>query len=712
MSYINNLSFSLTSKIPTILQTESSECGLACLAMVCNYYGNHINLFDLRQNYSISIKGSTLEDLVKISSKLNLSTRALRIELEEIQYLRLPCILHINMDHFIVLKEIKKNKIIVIDPAIGQRAYTYAEFSEIFTGIVLELWPTSNFETKENVKNFRIISLLRDLKSYLPSFSYLLILAIVLEIFGLLSPLYMQFILDNVIPEGNIQLLSTLTLAFLILLIFSIIVSTIQTLIGIYVSTTLNVQWKYNILNHLVNLPTNYFFKRHLGDILSRFNSIEKIQSTLTSTFLITFLNACMAIFTFGLMCYYSLKLAIISIVSLSLYLLVKILTYSTMRDYIDKGIIHGAKQSTYLMETLRGIKTIKQFNRQDSRSRNWLSLFIHQTNNSISTQKLSLIITVTYKIIFGLESLLIIWLGTNLVIDKTFTIGILMAFIAYKSQFAIRFTGLIDSYIEIKMLNLYGERLSDIVLTDQEENNSFDLNNSQKIDIKGKITVKDLSFKYGELEPEVIKDINFIIEPGQSVALTGPSGEGKSTLMNLLTSSLKPTKGEIFIDDIPLTRLGNRKLRSIIACVNQDDNLFAGNILENISFFDENMDIEWAEECSKMAGIHEEIVKMPMGYLSLVGDMGSSLSGGQKQRIFIARALYKKPNILFMDEATSHLDILKEQQINKTISQLNITRIIIAHRKETIRSNDRIITLSNGIITQDRFFKNINDQM
>lgn len=373
----------------------------------------------------------------------------------------------------------------------------------------------------------------------------------------------------------------------------------------------------------------------------------------------------------------------------------------------MERGIIHSAKQNTYLMETLRGIRIVKQFNKQNSRSRNWLSLYVNQINNSLQTQNLNISINVLYKLIFGIESLIIVFLGASAVIDKTFTIGFLMAFIAYKTQFASRFASLIDSYIQIKMLSLHGERLSDIVLTDQESDFMLDLPHKVQTEIKGKITVKNLGFKYGEMEPEILNDISFTIEPGQSVSLTGPSGEGKSTLMNLLNSSLKPTNGEILIDDISLSQLGSNNLRSIIACVNQDDTLFAGNIMENISFFDEYANEDWIIECAKMAGIHEEIIKMPMGYYSLVGDMGSTLSGGQKQRIFIARALYKKPKILFLDEATSHLDIKRERIINSTISKMDITRIIIAHRKETIFSSERIISLSNGKISQDRILGN-----
>ncbi|WP_151760162.1 peptidase domain-containing ABC transporter [Acinetobacter nosocomialis] len=702
MSYIQNLVFTFRSKVPVILQTESSECGLACLAMISSYYGHYETIFTLRQKYSVSIKGSSLSDLIKIAGQINLNSRPLRLEMDELSKLRLPCITHINMDHFVVLVSVNK-KIEVIDPSLGKRFYSIDEFSDIFTGIALEIWPNSKFEKNKKKEIFNFFHLLHDLKSLLPSFSYILILAVVLEILGLVSPLYMQFVLDNVIPEGDRQLLLTLTIAFFMLMIFNIIITTTQTLIGMFVSTTLNVQWKSNVLNHLVNIPNEYFFKRHLGDIISRFNSIDPIQSTLTSTFIITLLNACLAIFTLCLMFYFSAQLALITLIAMVLYLLLKIITYLPLRSLAEKGIILGASQNSYLMETIRGIRAIKQYNKQDERSNNWLSLFVNQTNNSLSSQKLSIVISIINKFIFGVENLLIIWFGANLVIDKTFTIGFLTAFIAYKTQFSTRFSSLIDSYFQIKMLSLHGERLSDIVLTDQEDVTAFELTPNVKQEIKGQIKAENISFKYGDFEAEIIQELNLTIDAGQSIALTGPSGCGKTTFLNLLNASLEPTSGEIFLDNIPFSQLGTKNLRSLIACVDQNDTLFAGNIIENISFFDSNVNLEWVERCAEMAGIHNEIIKMPMGYWSLVGDMGSSLSGGQKQRILIARALYQKPKILFMDEATSHLDIRKEKEINQMISELKITRVIIAHRKETIMSADRIISLKEGKICFDK---------
>ncbi|WP_407412188.1 peptidase domain-containing ABC transporter [Acinetobacter sp.] len=708
MSYIGNLNFSFFPKVPIIFQTEASECGLACVAMISSYYGHNQNIHSLRQKHAISIKGLTLKDLINICEKNNFNSRPLRLELHELANLRLPAIVHVNMDHFVVLTAVSKSTITVIDPASGTIKHNINDFSEIFTGIALELWPNSKFEEKSEVIGFKLKTLFKDLIFLSKPFSYLLVLAIVLELLSLTTPLYMQFILDNVIPFNDVNLLNLLTLAFVTLFIFNIIISTTQTLLGLFISTTLNVQWKSNILNHLVNLPNKYFVSRHLGDILSRFNAIDPIQSTLTSTLIITVLNGILAIFTLFLMFYFSPVLALISLISMLTYLVVRIVSYAPLRNYMEKGIVLSANQNTYLMETIRGIRSLKQHNKQNSRAKNWLSLFINQTNNSLSTQKLTLTISILNKFIFGIENFLIVWIGSSLVMENSFTIGFFMAYIAYKTQFAGRFSSLIDSYIQIKMLSLYGERLSDIVLTDPEKNNTLPISSEKKLSVKGDIKVENISFKYGEYENDIIENISFHILPGQSVAFTGPSGEGKTTLINILNGTLEPTKGVVYIDNIPLNKFGIDNLRSIVSCVDQNDHLFAGTILENISFFHEDPDIDYIEECAKLACIHEEINNMPMGYLTLVGDMGSSLSGGQKQRILIARALYQKPRILFMDEATSHLDTQNEKVINKNISNLNITRIFIAHRKETILSSDRIISIKNKKILFDKYTKDV----
>lgn len=709
MRYLDRLSLGLGRKLPVILQTESSECGLASIAMIAGYYGYESDLLTLRQKYPISQKGATLVTLVKIATKLNLTTRPLKLELDELNRLRLPCILHWNLNHFVVLKNVSLTKITIVDPAFGEKVVTYDEFSSHFTGIALELWPDSNFEEKNEKTSIRIFNLFGEIRGLWKSLGLILILALVLEVFSLVSPFFMQWVIDHAIVSADFNLLTTLAIGFGFLIILNSLISLLQAWVVMHMATTLNVQWKANIFHHLVNLPTSFFQKRHLGDIVSRFGSIDVIQRTLTTSFITAILDGLMTIFTLILMFMYSAKLAWIALITIFIYAVIRWIWYYPLRRATEDQIIHAAKQNTHFMETMRGINTIKQFEKQDYRQATWLSLFVNQTNAGLTTQRLTLMFGFVNKILFGLQNIIIIWLGASIVINGEFTIGILMAFLAYKNQFGSRVSSLIDKYVEVKMLSLHGERLADIVLTSQEKTNSYIFDQPSSKLLKTEIDVKSLKFRYSEDDSWIINDISFNISEGQSVAIIGSTGCGKTTLMNLLLGNLSSDSGEIKIDGVNIKNIGTDRLRSFVAYVAQDDVLFAGSISDNISFFDENVQQDWVVHCAKMASVHDEIMAMPMGYQTLVGDMGNILSGGQKQRVLLARALYRKPKILFLDEATSHLDVVKEREINQMIKSLNITRIIIAHRPETIASVDRIISLQNGCILHDRINETSN---
>jgi len=705
MHYLDRLSLGLGRKVPVALQTESSECGLACLAMIAGYYGYESDLLTLRQRYPISQKGVTLTTLVKIANKLHLTTRPLKLELEELNQLRLPCILHWDLNHFVVLKSVSATKVTIVDPALGEKVFTYDQASSHFTGIALELWPDSNFEEKKDKTSIRIFKLFGEIRGLWKSLGQILILALVLEVFSLVSPFFMQWVIDHAIVSADLNLLTTLAISFGLLIILSSLISLLQAWVVMHMATTLNIQWKANIFHHLVNLPTNFFQKRHLGDIISRFGSIDAIQRTLTTSFITAILDGLMTIFTLVLMFIYSFKLAWIAVITIFLYAVMRWIWYYPLRRATEDQIVHAAKQNTHFMETMRGIKTIKQFEKQDYRQATWLSLFVNQINAGLTTQKLNLMFGFTNKLLFGLQNIIIIWLGATFVIEGEFTVGILMAFIAYKNQFGGRVSSLIDKYVEVKMLSLHGERLADIVLTDQDKDSYSFVPEASELQ-KTEIDVKSLRFRYSDDESWILHGINFNIPEGQSVAIVGPTGCGKTTLMNLLLGNLAPEHGEIKIGGQSIKNIGSNKLRNFITYVAQDDVLFAGSILENISFFDDGFQQDWVEQCAKMAFVHDEIMAMPMGYQTLVGDMGNILSGGQKQRILLARAMYRKPKILFLDEATSHLDIIKEKEINDMIKLLNITRIIIAHRPETISSVDRIIALNNGRVVSDQMSK------
>lgn len=702
MSILNRLHLSSASRLPMLLQTEATECGLACLGMIASYHGYHSDLASLRRRFPVSQKGSTLLHLIQIAEAMQLASRPLKLDMNDLPNLRLPCILHWNLQHFVVLKSIKKNTAIIHDPAFGIRKLSLAEVSNSFTGIALELWPSSEFKPQEVAQHISLRAMMGRITGLKGALLQILLLAFGLELFSLISPLYMQWILDNVLVTGDTNLLTTLAVGFGLLVLVQTTISTLRSWMLIYMSTTLSIQWRSNVFTHLIRLPVQYFEKRHLGDVVSRFESVGTIQGTLTSSFLEGILDGIMAILTLTMMFVYSSTLPWVSLTAMLIYTLGRWIWYAPLRNATEAQLVHAAKQQSHFLESMRGVKTIKLFQNQDARRASWLTLLINQINADLRTQKLQLAYKAMNGVLFGLERVLLIWLGASLVIDGNFSAGILMAFISYREQFNGRVSSLIDKFFELKMLRLHGERLADIVFTEQE--NLVGKNPAKEsMAPQASIELRDLAFRYADQEPLVLDGINVSIAAGESVAIAGPSGCGKSTLVNIMLGILPPTRGEVLIGGVELSKIGLAGLRNMVGTVMQDDVLFSGSISDNISFFAPDADPEWIAQCAVMAAIHDEIMMMPMGYNTLTGDMGTVLSGGQKQRVVLARALYKRPRILILDEATSHLDIAREHQVNGAVNSLKITRIIVAHRPETIASADRLIVLENGKIVADQ---------
>ncbi|HEF5874879.1 TPA: peptidase domain-containing ABC transporter [Burkholderia cenocepacia] len=703
MPLLDRLSFGLGNKLPMLLQTEATECGLACLAMIAGYHGHHVDVATLRGRFPVSLKGAGLARVIEIAQRLDLGTRALKLDLDQLGQLRMPCILHWNFNHFVVLKEVSGKSAVIHDPAQGIRKVPLDVLSRSFTGVALELWPTSGFEPREAAPAVKLRALLGPVSGLSRSLVQVLVLAIALEVFTLVQPFFLQWVIDEVIVSADRDLLTVLALGFGLLVLMQQATSAIRGWTLMYFGTMLNVQWRANVFSHLLGLPVRYFEQRHLGDVVSRFGSIDAIQQTLTTSFLSAVIDGLMTIVTLAMMFVYSRVLGCVALVAIGLYALLRWLWYRPLRRATEEQIVRAAKQQSHFLETVRGVKTIKLFNRQDERRASWLSLLVEQVNAGLHVQKLQLLYQQLNGLLFGLEGVLVIWLGARMVMDGQFTVGVLMAFNAYRGQFDSRVGSLIDKYFEVKMLQLQGERLADIVFERPEPDVALRHVPGEADDLSASIEVDAIGFRYADGEPTVLDGVSFAIKPGESVALVGPSGCGKTTLVNVLLGVLAPTAGKVRIGGVDLDRLGLDRMRSLVGTVLQDDVLFAGSIGENISFFDPDADPTWIAECAQLAAVHADIAAMPMGYNTLVGDMGTVLSGGQKQRVLLARALYKRPKILVLDEATSHLDLQREQQVNAAVSALRMTRVIVAHRPETIASADRVVMLNGGRIVLDR---------
>lgn len=700
MSVTEGLSFGWGRRLPMVLQTEAAECGLACISMVAGFFGYPVDPAALRRRFGVSLKGATLKDLIGIADQIGLASRPLRLELDELHMLKLPCILHWDLSHFVVLKSVHRGGATIHDPGFGVRKLSLAQLSHHFTGIALELTPTSRFQPAAAPPRIRIRALLGNLVGIRRSLGQLLALALANEVFAMVSPLFLVWVVDQALVTADRDLLLTLVLGFSLLLLLQTAINAMRGWVLIVLGASLKVQARTNLFTHLLNLPASYFEARYIGDVMSRFGSQETLLQAITTELVVAILDGLMCGVTLILMFVFAPTLTLVVLAGALLYALLRFASYTRLRQASMEAIIWAARRDSHFLETIRGIKTIKLFNAQHERRAHWLNLLVETVNRQLVTQKLDLLFRTSNALLLGGLGILVVWLGAQRVLENLFSVGMLFAFISYKDQFLKRVSELINRLVDLQMLRLHAERLADIALTTPEPRDWFAAEGGERQ--PATIEVRNLSFRYGPNDPWVLDDISFRIEAGESVAIAGNSGCGKTTLMKLLTGLLEPSQGQILINGEPISRIGIDRYRSMIGVVMQDDQLFAGSIAENISFFAANPDRERIERCARMAAVHSDIIAMPMSYGTLIGDMGTVLSGGQKQRVLIARALYRDPVILFMDEATSHLDVGREKAVNDAIRSVSMTRVIIAHRPETIRASSRVIVLERGKIAED----------
>ena len=705
----NTLNLSLSGwfgarRVPVVLQTEAAECALACLAMVATAHGHRTDLPTLRQRFSLSLKGATMADLVRMAGELRFNPRAVRVEPEQLAQLALPCVLHWDLNHFVVLTAVRGGVAELHDPARGARRIRLTELSRHFTGIALELTPAADFTPRTERQTVTLKQLLGPVRGLKRSLAQIFVLAAGLEAFVLLSPFFLQWVVDGVLVSADRDLLVTLGLGFGLLVLLQVGTAAIRSWAVLHLSATLNLQWLSNVFAHLMRLPMAWFEKRHTGDVWSRFAAVQQIQKTLTTHFIEVVLDGLLVVATLAMMLFYSVTLAAIVLGAVAVYALLRWAFFRPLREATEEALVHEARQSSHFLESLRGVQSIKLFNRQADRQARFMNRVVDTMNADITTRKLELLFSVLHRLLFGIERVAVVWVGAVLVMDQQLSVGMLFAFVAFKEQFAQRVSALIDKTVELRMLRLQGERLADIVLAAPEDIGLPSPSGEHGIAPPSppRIEVRGMSFRYADGEPEVLRSVNFTIEPGESVAIVGPSGCGKTTLLKLMLGIHAPVAGELRVGGLPLAQVGLARWRSLVGTVMQDDALLTGSVADNICFFDDAPDLQWVTECARMAAVHDEIEAMPMGYHTLIGDMGGSLSGGQKQRLLLARALYKRPSVLLLDEATSALDVDRERIVNQQVRRLALTRVIVAHRPETIASASRVIVLGEGRVTQD----------
>ncbi len=693
---LESLNFSGGKRLPMIYQTEAMECGLASMAMVAKYHGHNIDLNGLRQRFPVSLKGATLSQLMHMANQLDMGPRALRLELEDLSKLQLPAILHWDLNHFVVLKKVSGNKVHIHDPAIGAKVMTMKKLSDHFTGVALELTPVAGFSQQTAKKTMRMSDLWRRLVGMKRGLLQLLVLSIVLQLIILASPFYLQLVIDEAVVKFDLKFLFILALAFGGLAIIRVVTQMMREWTILYFGYQMSFQMVANLFRHLIHLPTEFFEKRHIGDVLSRMRSTSPIQEALTQSVVAAIIDGIMAVITGIVIFLYSPLLGTIVLVSVALLVLVTFAFYPVLRRTQEEMIVKEAFEATHRIESIRGSTAIKLFSAQTNRMIIWRNLYAEYVNAGIAHGKYGIIQRALQDGIAGVQMILVIYFGAKLILAEgggLFTVGMLFAFMSYRQSFTDAVISLFNKFIEFRLLGLHLERIADIAQAAPEDVGLDDIM-PEMTDLNGEIEVRNLSFRYSPSDPFILENLNLHIGAGEFVALTGPSGGGKTTLLKLLLGLYEPTDGEILIDGQPLTPASRLSWRRNMGVVMQDDALLSGTIAENISFFDPQVSMERVEQAARLAQIHEAIDSMPMKYLSMIGDMGSILSGGQKQRVLLARALYKDPQILFLDEGTANLDKNTEKIIVDIIEDMSMTRVIVAHRQEFLKRVDKTIVV------------------
>jgi ATP-binding cassette subfamily B protein RaxB len=709
------LNFGFGRRLPVVLQAEAAECGMACLAMVLGHYGRNVDLGALRRRHALSLKGMTLRNLIDLAGAMGLATRALRVEMHDLGRLKTPCILHWGLNHFVVLAKAHKGGIIIHDPARGRRILSLSEASREFTGVVLEASPTAKFVPERSRRGFRLRDLFRDVSGLRSALTQVLVLSFGIEFIAILLPIASQIVIDEVIVNADRDLLLVVAIGLVLLLVLQLVLAVARTWTTMLTGTNLNYLCSARIFDHLSRLPLDYFEKRHVGDVISRFGSLNTIQKTLTNELVQAILDGLMSVSMAVMLVIYGGWLALVVGASTVLTTTLRIFAYKAYREASEEAIVAEARQQTHFIETVRGMASVKLLGLRERRRGTWMNQLVSALNARLRTQRLDLVFGRANEFLFGADRLILLVLGASAVIDQSMTLGMLVAFLAYRDQFSTRVGNLINSGFQLRMLNVQTDRLSDIVMSQAEERADgavpaatfFSRSSAGEASA---ISVQGLGLRYGDDEPWVFRRLSFHIEAGITVAIVGPSGCGKSTLLKVMMGLIPATEGIVIVEGRDIRAgAGLVAYRRRIAGVMQDDGLFSGSIAENISCFDERPDFGWIEECAARAAILDDIRKTPMGFETLVGDMGSTLSGGQKQRVILARALYRRPSILFLDEATSHLDQPTEAAIASALRSLKMTRIVVAHRPATIAHADALLEL--GPLSSARTSQSIQAQ-
>lgn len=692
----------VTKRYPYFAQQSASDCGAACLVMISRYWGKNLSVNRLRDLANVSRSGSSMRSLTAAAESIGFATRPVKASFDKLAQQPLPAIAHWEGKHYVVVFEISKKRVIVGDPAIGQRTFTPGEFKAGWTGYALLLQPTGSLkETPEaNTPFWQLFELIKPHSQVLLE---VFVASVLIQVFGLVTPLFTQLLLDRVIVQGSVLTLNAVGFGLLIFGLFRIAINGLRQYLLDHTANRIGVALLVGFIKHTFRLPLSFFESRYVGDIVSRVQENQKIQRFLTGEALSICLDLLTVFIYLGLMFWYSSALAWLTLAILPPYLLLAVIATPFLRRINREVFNAGANENSYLIQALTGVASIRSMAIEQTVRWHWEELLNTLTKKSFSGQVVGNQLQVISATIQSIANTGLLWFGAWLVIQNQLTIGQLVAFNMLLGNVIQPFQRLIVLWNQLQEVVISTERINDILEAEPEEDLEHQPRQSLSR-LRGKVQFDNVTFRYhSESDINVLENLTFEIKPEQTVAVVGRSGSGKTTLSKLILGLYPPTDGKVLIDNQDVTSISLRSLRSQIGVVDQDTFLFGGTIRENISIAHPEATLEEITEAARLAGADDFIQRMPMAYETQIGEGGGMLSGGQRQRLAIARALLGNPRLIVLDEATSHLDAESERIIQTNLKKIlkGRTSLIIAHRLSTVRHADLILVLDRGILVE-----------
>ncbi len=685
-------------RLPIVRQATSTECGLACVEMIARYFGAPIDLTRLRRDYEVSLKGATLTSIRRCCAELGLSSRAVRCDLQELRKLRTPCILHWRFNHFVVLKSVRATGIVMHDPARGAVTEPLAVAGDAFTGIALEVMPAPRFTQAARPRRLRLRDLVCSDAGMNRKFLAGFLLALICEVLLLATPFYLQIIIDQVLAKGDRVLLNMLALSFLVVLAIHVLANVMRQLTFHYLGHVTVFDITTRVLHRLLKLPVRFFRGRELGDIQHRIQSLGRIQSFIVQSVPALVLDLLFIVLITGVMMLYDSALTLLMVSAVGAWCVWRAVVLPlTLRLSSDIAQAESSVQ-THFLETLRAVQSIKLVNGETQRESEWRNLFAAATNSRIRISNLQVVDGAVRQTLFQGARIGIVYLLAVRGLAGQMSIGMISAYVAYMGMFTMRGSGIIDRALEYKLLDVPLNRLADIVFGEEEASGR-----SLSKQTLGDIEFRSVAFSYSRDDPEILKDCSAHFRESRLTAIAGPSGAGKSTLLQLIAGNEKITRGELLIAGRSSQHWRARDLRAQVAAVFQDDCLLKGSVADNIALFDATVDMSSVHCAASDACIAGEIEALPMGYQTRIGDLGSSLSCGQIRRILLARAFYRRPSLLLLDEVTSGLNYELEKDVIASLSKLAATIIVVTHSDLMLQAADTVLWLNNGKLQPSR---------